>query len=991
MSFSNHVVPRTDAKTDVVGDRNRLIQVGMAAVWFTLLVFAVQRLVVTLQTGLLTPWWGNAAGLVAQTALWAWYRRGPQTRSSGAAHGTALIATITLLIPVAYGLTSTIWWLSLVGFAAVLLGRRQEALVWGVTISLVVVASVIVEPYVQVQGAAGELPLELALAKIVFVVVLIGMAVGFRRVAEQRALVLHDSEVKAAEALVKNQGLLVLAEKLGKVGGWEFDIETRQQTWTDMVYEIHELEFAGRPTVDQGINFYTPASRPIIEGAIKRAIEQGEPFDVELEIITAKGNRRSVHAIGKTDPARRKVSGFFQDITERKQAEEALQKSEALLQAAVDILPVGLWIINAEGEIVVSSAAAQQLWAGVHYVGIDQLGEYKGWRTDSGKRIEAHEWAGARALEKGETSLEEEVEIECFDGTHKIILDTAVPLRESDGSISGAITINQDITQRKQAEAALRAIEARFKSLVETQSDLIARSDLDGCLTFVNDAYCKTFGKAREELLGKVFSPTVSPEDMPTVTAMIEAIQSPPHQMLTETRHPTPSGLRWFSWDNVAVLDESGKVQELQGIGRDITERKQAEQALLQSRRAALNMMTDAVEARDRAEQLSKELQGHRDHLERLVAERTEDLQKSEERFRTVAEFTYDWEYWIDADRRMLYVSPSCERITGFPPTRFYEDPHFIDTIIHPDDRWSFLKHIELQHLGSSTDKSGEMEFRIVDRNGCTKWVDHICTPVSGDNGVFLGRRASNRDITDRKHAEEELKRQSTQLESANKELEAFSYSVSHDLRAPLRGIDGWSLALLEDYGSQLDGQAKTYLERVRSETQRMGQLIDDLLQLSRLTSAEMSIGKVDLSALARTIAGSLQKAQPDRRVELVIQPRLNAHGDARLLEIALTNLLGNAFKFTGKTPQARIEFGQTEVEGQRAFFVRDNGAGFDMALAKKLFGPFQRMHKASDFPGTGVGLTTVQRIVHRHGGRIWAEAAVDQGATFYFTLEEIP
>jgi light-regulated signal transduction histidine kinase (bacteriophytochrome) len=238
---------------------------------------------------------------------------------------------------------------------------------------------------------------------------------------------------------------------------------------------------------------------------------------------------------------------------------------------------------------------------------------------------------------------------------------------------------------------------------------------------------------------------------------------------------------------------------------------------------------------------------------------------------------------------------------------------------------------------------------------------------------------------------EQRVIQRTTQLESANKELEAFSYSVSHDLRTPLRGIDGWSLALLEDYGSQLDEQAKTYLERVRSETQRMGQLIDDLLELARLTSTEMSIKRVNLSAIALTISTRLQKAQPDQQVEFVIQPGLNANGDPRLLEIALTNLLGNAFKFTSKTPQAHIQFGQTEMEGQRTFFVRDNGVGFDMALAKKLFGAFQRMHKTSDFPGTGVGLTTVQRIVHRHSGRIWAEAAVNQGATFYFTLEEIP
>ena len=238
--------------------------------------------------------------------------------------------------------------------------------------------------------------------------------------------------------------------------------------------------------------------------------------------------------------------------------------------------------------------------------------------------------------------------------------------------------------------------------------------------------------------------------------------------------------------------------------------------------------------------------------------------------------------------------------------------------------------------------------------------------------------------------ATEDVKKKNIELESVNKELEAFSYSVSHDLRAPLRGIDGWSQALLEDYGGQLDEQGQTYINRVRSETQHMGALIDDLIQLSRLTRAEMRMEQIDLSTVAQTIASRLNETQPERQVEFIIQPGLRVKGDAGLLEAALTNLLDNAFKFTGKIPQACIEFGQTEIRAEPVFFVRDNGVGFDMAYAKKLFGAFQRMHPSSEFPGTGVGLATVQRIIHRHGGRVWAESKVGQGATFFFTLEEI-
>jgi signal transduction histidine kinase len=233
------------------------------------------------------------------------------------------------------------------------------------------------------------------------------------------------------------------------------------------------------------------------------------------------------------------------------------------------------------------------------------------------------------------------------------------------------------------------------------------------------------------------------------------------------------------------------------------------------------------------------------------------------------------------------------------------------------------------------------------------------------------------------------VRERTAQLEAANRELEAFSYSVSHDLRAPLRGIDGWTLAVLEEYAHRLDDQGRTYLERVRTETQHMGQLIDGLLSLSRVGRAEMQQKPVDLTVLARAIAGRLQQGEPERLMEFVIQDGLKAVGDPRLIEIALVNLLDNAWKFTGKRPRGVIEFGRVSQEEQPVFFIRDNGAGFDPAYADKLFGAFQRLHNASEFPGTGIGLATVQRILHRHNGRIWAEAAVDQGATFYFTLEE--
>ncbi len=229
------------------------------------------------------------------------------------------------------------------------------------------------------------------------------------------------------------------------------------------------------------------------------------------------------------------------------------------------------------------------------------------------------------------------------------------------------------------------------------------------------------------------------------------------------------------------------------------------------------------------------------------------------------------------------------------------------------------------------------------------------------------------------------------QLDAANRELEAFAYSVSHDLRTPLRGVDGFSQALLEDYGDRLDAGARDYLRRIRAGSQRMGRLIDDLLTLSRLSRRPLRAEVVDLSALARAVADELQQAAPGRPVAVTVAPGLAARADAGLVRVVLTNLLENAWKFSGHQPQPRIAVGRAGATDPAVFFVRDNGVGFDMAYADKLFGAFQRLHAEHEFPGSGIGLATVQRIVHRHGGAAWAEGAVGAGATVYFTLAAPP
>jgi len=265
---------------------------------------------------------------------------------------------------------------------------------------------------------------------------------------------------------------------------------------------------------------------------------------------------------------------------------------------------------------------------------------------------------------------------------------------------------------------------------------------------------------------------------------------------------------------------------------------------------------------------------------------------------------------------------------------------------------------------------------------------DELSVLVDDFNGM-LSQIQERDEALQRAHdeLEQRVEERTNELATINKELESFSYSISHDLRAPLRSIDGFSQALLEDYSGKLDPTAQEHLQRVRRAAQRMSVLIDDMLNLSRVNRGAMRREKLDLSAVANSIAADLQETEPDRRVEFVIEGGIHVVGDSRLLQAAMENLLRNSWKYTSAHSSARIEFGTSKENGKHSFFVRDDGAGFDQRYADRLFGAFQRLHSATEFPGTGIGLATVQRIIHRHGGEIWAEGAVEKGATFYFTL----
>jgi len=751
------------------------------------------------------------------------------------------------------------------------------------------------------------------------------------------------------EALQHTSEQRRLALEAAGLGAWDYRFDTGEVFWDQHCRDMFGVSAGDQIGYDEAIARIHPEDRQATDEAVKQALGCANrgAYHREFRVVWPDG---SIHWVashgrvyfegecGKSRPVR--FVGVNSDITERKRTEEALRESEEHWRLA--IVSAGLGTFDYEpqtGRTTWSGFAKQQFGLPLD-AEVDYETSWRGVHPDDRERVRLTIESALQSGSGGQYALEYRT-VGIVDGKERWVSAWGQAFFDGQQRAIRLLGVTRDITDRKLAEETLRRSEARFRSLFESMDEGFASCEMiydeadrpiDFRYLLVNPAFTRLTGLPAEGVVGRRVREVIPEIETSWIETYARVVATGCGERIYNRVSGLGRHLEASAW-------RSGPGQ-FAVVFSDVTEHRRAEEAL--RRQAALiDFSHDAILTADKNRVITSWNGG--------------------------AAEMYGW----------TEAEALGQRTHEFLQTRGSVTNGYVDDVLRQEGRWDG----ELTHTA---------------KDGRALVVESRQVLVSnGDSSAIL---EINRDITERRRAEDQfrqlnaeleqrIRERTAELEATNKELEAFAYSVSHDLRSPLRGIDGWSQALLEDYADRLDGDGREYLDKVRSEAQRMGVLINDLLQLSRVSRDPMERDDLDLTAMARSLAERLRESERGRALAFAIEPGLTAKGDFRLVEIVLTNLLGNALKYTGPRAEARIEFGQIAGEGGPAFFVRDNGVGFNMAYVHKLFGAFQRLHKLSEFPGTGIGLATVQRIIHRHGGRVWAEGQPGHGATFYFTL----
>lgn len=784
-----------------------------------------------------------------------------------------------------------------------------------------------------------------------------------------------DNINEREKALKESEASLAEAQRLAQLGNWELDLVKNNFSCSEEVYRIFELnskKFGASYEVFVGA--IHPEERDFVSKAYADSVKNKTPYDIVYRLLMKDDRVRYVNEICETfydadgNPIR--SVGTVQDITERKKAEETIrdiatgvsaQTGETFFQSAVlhltklfdagyafiglldERMPgtVNTFALCVRGEIVdnmtydLANSPCKHVVEGACHIAsvypcdVQQLFPEDRMLVEMG----AESYVGAPLLDMTGKPIGL---IVVMDNKPMENTEQVKNILEIFAARAGAEM------ERMRADKELLESEERLRRLVDATFEGIVIA-IKGKIQDVNQTFADMFGYSHAELIGISAMELTAPESHDTVLTNITMGYEKSYEALGIRK----DGSKFPFEAQGKSITYKGKNARVTAI-RDISGRKQAE----------------------------------------------EDLRESNEILERFFETTHFQVAMLDSKCNFIRVNDSYANVCGFEPDYFIGKNLFD---LYPSEELESKFRRVVETGASYTVYSRPFEFPNQPERGTTYW-DLAVNPVKNPFGKVEGLLFTLLEVTRRvragqelakyqEHLEELVEERTAELAAVNKELEAFSYSVSHDLRAPLRSIDGFSQALLDDYDRKLDEGGKHMLQRLRANSQNMAELIDDMLDLSRLTRKEMHRQEVDLSALVRDITKELRDTDRDRRVDFAITDNAIVNGDPILLKAMMENLLGNAWKFTGKRKDALIEFGVTQQDGNTTYFVRDNGAGLDMAYADKLFGAFQRLHSESEFSGTGIGLATVQRIIYRHGGKVWAEAEVNKGATFYFTL----